>query len=522
MVFFSAWKLFSACAVALFGLAGLMDKLSSNELRSRLREIMTRDHRIRRMNLSEFTAFFIQNTFGRVFIGNHLSPINILKAGATTIVALFCVVIMYSVVHDLSPLYVFQFANKQPPNLSAAYVAILIGVVIMNDLISVLQTAMFMRFAASIRSFADMLFLGLCDLIITVNIFVFVFPIAMTAIFKLDDLTGRNLDIYVSASTLAEPERGTPAKQKKTGPLSEKSDEFERGASDLIFEEGTVFADEFKNFVKNNRGRVDELSIEPYQETYNGKTTSVIPTAAYVISNGMKLDDVNKTVWQALGVTLDDAQPPKADDILGEALRRGKNFSHGVIKLSDGFHKTSLLNLYFAAYSDSHAVQDQFLALPFLQPVTQSIKELLHRFSTLYMDIPHGMAKEFVFSCDSSITYEDILPDVSKCKTFLVSYIGPALRNIYYWARLSEPPIDPIMVSVFASTGLFLAVLFYASLVLYVLSGLILKAAWALGVGHGWFDLEKNPFAVAAGIILITGIPIGLIVGQVMSLIISV
>ncbi|BDV33115.1 hypothetical protein SS37A_06440 [Methylocystis iwaonis] len=342
----------------------------------------------------------------------------------------------------------------------------------------------------------------------------------MTAIFEIDDATGRVVDLYVSSSILAEPKDSQAPKSKKRG-ATEKVSESENDAPNIRFANDASFGSDFKEFIKHNSLRVDEFQIEPYEMNFSGQKNSLSGTEIYMTSKGINSDEISNTLWKAFDIQLDNAQPPKAEDNLEEFLREGKTFKHGTLRLANGFHNHPNLNVYFAAYAQSHVVQDQFLAIPFLRIAEQSIRGLMIRFSPTEMDIPYKKAKEFIFLCDSKLIFEDSIPNVSECTTYALAYIGPALRHIYYWSRISNPPVGPIMVSVFASTGLFLAMLFYASLALYVLSAVTLRTTWILGVGRGWFDLEKNPFAVSAGIIIVTVLPMGLILGQVVSMILE-
>ena len=112
----------------------------------------------------------------------------------------------------------------------------------------------------------------------------------MAAIFKIDDVTGRQLDIYVSAETLRDarnPPVKKPAKNSAPSEPSHESDAEEPEDLELSFADGVIFAKEFNNFVKAKNVRVDVISIDPYQTLFSGKKTAIIPVEAYTASNGM-------------------------------------------------------------------------------------------------------------------------------------------------------------------------------------------------------------------------------------------
>lgn len=524
--FFSGWKLYATLIASVMALAVGMDKVATDELKKRLKEVMTGDYKLRRMSLSEFVIFYIENSFGRLFVGNHISSSNVAKSMLITVISMLTIVVLFAAINHVSPLSFFAFAQGRPYPLSFIYTAIVIAMVVLNDLFSFLQTAMFMRFAAGIKSFADMLFLAVCDLIVTVNIFVFVFPVALALVFKIDDLEGRKLALFTATEvywdkTVKKEEKKQVEKNKDDATDEaggEGDDEFERKLGELTFTKNQPLGKNFNEFQKKNDVRVDRHAIEPYVALRDGSLDNLIGTEIFSASKGVSAEEVQTALWKELGVTLKEEQPPKEKSRITQELRDSKKFYRGSIYLSDALRDHSVLVSYFTAYGLSHAVQDQFLFILRFQLVKQEIKDIVIRFSQPYLAIPKEDVGEFLLLCDGKRTFTNEIPDVTSCKnSFSVSYVGPALREAYYWARVFYPPMAPIVVSVFASTGLFIAILFYCSLILYVASGLILKTAWGLGVGRGWFDIEKNPFTVSAGVIIAAGIPIGWLVATMIS-----
>ena len=469
-----------------------MDKLASPELRRRINAELMRDYAVKKMEVSQHTAFFIQHTFGRIFTGNNLSFKNALKALSITLLALVIIVLLYSLIHNVNPTSFFDFADTQSAGLRAIYIMIVVGIVVLCDIISFLQTAMFLRFVSGIKSFADMIFLAICDLVITINIFVFIFPLALVAIFHIDDVTGRTSVFFI----------GTAATS-----ISEEDNESNLSGNIKL-------PKDFREFIRSSKSRFDTILIAPFSKNTDGRLEGSVNEFIYFASQGMSVEAASTRVWAALGMTLEDGRPPASESPLRAALMSRYVYKQGTLHLSHGFKNQQFWGIYNQAYTVSHEVQDQFLGLLLFEYVTQPIKSLLFALGPGYMAIPHETAKEFVVLCDEKVTLEDTLPDTSKCSEYSIAYVGGPFRDLYYWLRITKPPVAPIVVSVFASTGLFLAALFYASLTLYVLTGLMLKLSLTIGVSHGWFDLEKNPFTLSAGILILTATPVFLLLAQ--------
>ena len=228
------------------------------------------------MNLTEYTRFFVAGSITKFFHGNILTARNFLKSLLIALASLTFVILLYAVKNNQNPLEFLNFIDHDDPYLHALGLGLVFGAVVLGDIFSILQTALFLNLVGSIRSAYDVIFLLFCDLIITINIFVFTLPIGLQWVTVANDFYGSDIVFAVQ----------TPKSVDKTD-LDQVADEALRTLLvDGFFQSATVYA----------VGR----SIQPATKEHT------VPEQAFVLYKGLDPAQVVRDMMRELGTNVRD------------------------------------------------------------------------------------------------------------------------------------------------------------------------------------------------------------------------
>lgn len=154
------------------------DRLAGEPLKQKIAGYL-RDNASFGMDLTEYTKFFVAESITRFFHGDILTAKNFRKSLAVSLTSLTVVIGLYAIKNHQNPLQFLNFVDDENVYLHGFGLAVILGAVVLGDIFSILQTALLLNLIGSIRSANDVLFLLACDLIITINIFVFTLPIGL-------------------------------------------------------------------------------------------------------------------------------------------------------------------------------------------------------------------------------------------------------------------------------------------------------------------------------------------------------
>jgi hypothetical protein len=191
----SAYVAFGALILAA---AALFDRVSSETLRSSVKDALTTRESIFQGDILTFTKVVLSNTINRLFSSRTSSLRNIVVASLMSIGGIAFFVTLGAYTNGFGPLELLDFSND------SWYVQIGAGLVVLSfvvfvDCLSFLKTALFMRIASQLNSRTEILFIAACDILLAINIFVFVFPIGPTIWLNVADVIGRDVDLFIES-----------------------------------------------------------------------------------------------------------------------------------------------------------------------------------------------------------------------------------------------------------------------------------------------------------------------------------
>jgi hypothetical protein len=206
----ATWQFLLAIIPTLVGGCFFFDRISTDEIRGALAAAIRGNPSLRSMSVAEFLRYFIENTIGAFYRGSHLSWANTRKSIGLSFIALIVIIAAVSVAQKKYPHELLTIWGPFSSTDNMTLVTILILGTLTTDVISFLQTAMFFRIATQIRSLPDILFIAACDLIITINLFVFVFPVFLIGALHFIDCRGRTIQLEFEVQDETEITRRGP------------------------------------------------------------------------------------------------------------------------------------------------------------------------------------------------------------------------------------------------------------------------------------------------------------------------
>ncbi|MGR9555971.1 hypothetical protein ACU8MG_22805 [Rhizobium leguminosarum] len=421
------------------------------------------------MDLTEYTKFFVAESITKFFHGDILTANNFRRSLTVSLTSLTVVIGLYAIKNHQNPLQFLNFVDDENVYLHGFGIAVILGAVVLGDIFSILQTALLLNLVGSIRSAYDVLFLLVCDLIITINIFVFALPIGLQLAVVAHDFYGADVVFALQIPKLADKSDVDHIKDK----------ELEKLVIDGSFQLAPVWS------VANNVSQPDS------QHT--------VPTDTPVLYKNADPVQVVHEMMRELGTSVRDVPKleklPEDEELMSSFL----DAPHVVadVHLSSYLTFQGRAGMYAFMFDQSRIAQNVFPMVAQLQPVTLQLGEVYSEGSG-WTRIPHSVARNYYVKCDGKSDFVDAVPDMKTCTSAAVIGIGESLREAYRWNYRIRPFIKEIPIAPLAFSCLFLTFSFYAVM---LLSFAMIKLASLLHFvtfTYRYIDIEKSTFVSMA------------------------
>jgi hypothetical protein len=484
MDFLTKWIAISGFVL---GSAVFFDRIASDEFKRYLAQIIKGMQPHLETDIPRFARFFIHHTIARFFPGEITGWRNIGKAALLSLasLAIFSALICYF--YNLNFFSLMDFTSDLSLASKIAAFLLVLGSAIAVDIASSLQTALFIRLIARIRSPTDMLFMAACDLIVTINLFVFIFPIGLSAWVVGRDQIGRSVDLFIERPSVES------TRERQLG---------DEVLSQAISGYGLYAA---------------EVSAVTYLGSSADSSSRPAPATGTIVAtkgvDGAKLVD---SFLRQLGVnnpTEHKGSPPNYDDDddlkeLRDAIYSDKTFSHGVVHLARHLSLEGQSLVYGRIFNKLHVIQDNFPAVVKLVPVYANMNDIHMGWPNEFVRVPHDRARQYFVSCDGKDYFSDTIGDLQKCKTLGILASGRLLKTAYEFSYLMQPDLLAVPASLFIITSLFLTATFYICFALALIGAWLARRANVVAFSWQWLDYEKSPFAVIGLALVILTTPV--------------
>lgn len=489
----SSWSFFLAIIPTMIAICGFVDRISSDAIRFRLAELITgHDSKQKIQGPANFTKYFIENTIGNLYKGHHITTRNSYKSFILSLISFFVITYIVCVFNDVSPRKLFSIVPNFLSSENIVVFIILIFGMLITDILSFLQTAMFMRIAGKIERFGEMLLMIACDLIVTVNIFIFIFPFLLTLTIYFLDARGRDFEFTAVLQDKEEPIES----QRRSESISDRYKEMKDYSS----------AYDFKTY---DLSFIAHVMGYPRQNTRSGRTTS-----SYIAVKNMDPNIALARFISSIGS--DSLVVPRQPDTSRQELSRwirGSSRNIGPItptpeeiqavqgktdivfhtNLHGAFSQINPIQLYFSMYSMGHIVQDQFLLLIQLNIVDLDLNPIMWQTERESFSIPYSDISNYFVICDGVVDYVDKLDQANNCQSMSIIPVGDIFRETYsssfIFFKLGDIPI-----SIYASTALFLTMIFYIGMFLFVFGYKFGAIFRLIALEKQFIDIKKFPF----------------------------
>jgi hypothetical protein len=345
------------------------------------------------------------------------------------------------------------------------------------DITSFVQTAMFMRLARTAHTLRDMIAIAIFDIILTLNIFTFVFSAIYAIGVEIADHNG------ISGTFSIHPFVGPSEDDQK------KFDSF------------TGYGDALWTLSKS--GVATQAAIIVPRGS-NGE----IPYPGYTIIFTKELSP--EEFVNHLLQSIPDAQI--FDDrrtVLGEKSYSGKAFK---IHMAGAFRHVSIFESYVRAYYSSNLSQSEFLSLVKLRYVPWSLGRYFeYPFPRGTLE-PHPTINLFFVHCDGREYFTRSIDDLNKCTSLGMLPIGWALVESYMALQHDRMYLWSGPASIYASTSLFLTMAFYTGIVVIALLWLVRRVIRPFIFSNRFLDMSVAPLTVGCVYLLVLTSPVVLLV----------
>lgn len=462
----------------MFASGVFFDRLASETLKKQIAGYI-RDKGNFEFDLTGFTKFFVVGSISKVFSGDIISDKNILKSIAISIISLSVVISIYSIKNSLNPTGFLNFSSASDLYIWIITILIVISSVIIGDIFSILQTALLLNLIGSIRSASDVAFLLLCDIILTINIFVFALPLGLQAAFIVNDWHGVNVELSV---TVRNDERPTDLDQ---------------------IEDGTL-----KDITSSGQAKYVNASV--VARLGNQHT---IPQDLEMVAKNIDVSSAVNSMLLLLGKNLrKDVFLSAAEGDIPElsSLLDGK-YSTADVHLGSSLTFFGGRDLYGIFFSLSRLAQNVFPLIIQLEPISLRLGPVLN-IDGLGLKIPHDRAKEYFVMCDGKVYFSEAVPDINKCKSAVFAAVGLSLISVYKWIDVINPYILDIPITPLAFSCLFLTFSFYIimSLTFFVIK--ISSILHFMTFTRNYIDIEKSTFVAISVYAFVLSLPAFLLV----------
>lgn len=486
-IFIMSWQLLATIIGLILAIAALFDRISSDELKQliaspihKLKPKVDRD-------INGYARFFIKNTISRIFSTTVVSFGNISRAAALSISAISVAILLACTVNNISIGVFFEFVlNGDLFDIFFKF-TIIMSFIILTDIVSFLQTALFMNLTTKIKSANDIYFMALCDIIVSINIFTFVFPVGVQYALIFSDIKGRDINLYVSIPNIEDFD-----KEMTSGTLE---------SFHLRADDGWSYSEIYTIFSDSRLAK--EVQIQS-------------PVASATIAlKAVSPDDAVRKMISALGVKEITKTSPQIN-LSGSTQEQKHSFFEKMSAYSGHLHVSKFLTLngyrvlYQTIFSSIHIVQDSFPAVMSIKIIKMNIEDIFIRLKGSYSQVPVRGAGSYYYVCDNLNGFIDMPREFDSCKSAAIIEIGDALKSNYAMINLESPFLDKIPVSIFMLSSLILTFVFYIGLLTTIAGAKFSNITYRLIEKITIFNIEKNPFGVyALGLIFIV-LPFGL------------
>jgi hypothetical protein len=174
---------FLTCFGTLIALGLFLETISTREFCERVGRYVFSKHWVdaaHRISLGQMSADFINNTIFRFFKRSAFSFNSLFKSAILSAVMfiIICLIIQLLGKYDFTSLPKRILLNQVIRN-NGVFFLLSIFFYIMTDYLSFIQTYYFMKYASAFKSVFHIIFIAYADLILSLNIFVFIFPISL-------------------------------------------------------------------------------------------------------------------------------------------------------------------------------------------------------------------------------------------------------------------------------------------------------------------------------------------------------
>lgn len=476
----SALLMIAGFVGAVAGLCYFIDRIATTEFRAHVARLLVRHSAgVERTTVAQHVQRYIAGTVGHFFGGEFFSWRNIGRSFLLTFLALLVIIPVTCLINQKSPANIFTIWGELESRRNLMVLAFLLVSCFVIDMLSFLQTAMFMRLTAYVPRLRDMVAMSFFDVVVTLNLFSMLFAAFLVPLVSYIDARGTMMDVRI--------EDDGPASNLKSARGKGSPMEALRGAGLVI----------------SNLGyRAKRPDDDKWKAVASG----------YVAVKGYTIDDAVKAFLSSTGAKREAIRETTEKSEFGMRERAGVSAS---IAASGLHRRLSTMQLYQAIYMRSHVVQDAFMALMKLQLLTIDTSALFsiveeHASTPLKYGLPY-------FSlCDGQARYE-VTIEVRSCEKYAVLDVGTPFTRLYTWLMVFHPEIEPLPITMIAASSLFLTMAFYMGLAIY--SAIAFAARYASGVmlSDKYLDLKVAPLTVGSIYAMLCLAPVGILIAVLLS-----
>jgi hypothetical protein len=337
-----------------------------------------------------------------------------------------------------------------------------------------------------------MLFMAFCDIVVTLNLFILIFPLGMQIWINANDVIGRDITLYIEQHSQVHEEDDGP---KKIGP---EKKEIADAASKYGLKKEDVAAFGYHGPTEQSTRRTPEAA---------GVTATREIRSAELIDRFFKKLGTRPQSRKGLIPDKDDDDDEGLSTLFDE-LYGEKQFSYATIHLSSHLNLKGMRSVYGRLFNKVHVVQDAFPAVALMRLISVRTTDLQMGWDKDFVRVPSDIAKAFFVSCDDIDRFVDEIPDLSSCKKAGLFNSGVILSYAYKWSYLMSPDLSDVPVSLFVLTSLFLTIAFYVCFALTLFSNSVGKLLLHVTFVKQWVAVEKNPFVVSALLLIAILLPL--------------
>ncbi len=443
------------------GLCYFIDKIATAEFRIHVASLLARHSAtIEKVTVAEHVQRYIAGTVGHYFGGEFFSWRNVGRSFFLTLFALLVIIPLTCALNRKTPAEIFTIWGELDSRHNIAMIAFLFGACLLIDMLSFLQTAMFMRLTAYVPRLRDMVAMAFFDIVVTLNLFSMLFAaLLVPVVFYID-------------------QRGTPMEisARDTGSVSSKRGSGKESSMEVLRANGLSI------------NGIEYLAKRPGDQKWNAYETG------YVALKGYTAEEVVRSFMMSAGAspgTIVEAVANRESDT------RETRSTTATIETWGLHRRLNFMLLYQIVYTRSHVVQDAFLGLLKLDLLAIDTSALFS-ISEEYSATPLKYDRPFFSLCDGQVRYEASVESRPTCEKYAVLEVGTPLTRLYTWLMAVKPEVKPFPITVIAASSLFLTMAFYMGLAVYSAIAFAARHASGFMLSNKYLDLEVAPLTIGA------------------------